>query len=233
MNRRILIALSLCLFTLGAFAQQRETRDVSRFDEVKLRTSAKVYITQGNKNELIVEGDRDDLEDIRTEVRGGELEISNRRDSGWNFWGSSRSNVNIYITVVELQAVTVSGSGDIIGKTLIKADDFRAAISGSGDIEMEIDAGRLDTRISGSGNIELIGAAKSGSLSISGSGKLLAEDLKVDDFDVRISGSGRGSITVYGDLDVRISGSGGVYYSGKPTSVNTNVSGSGKVRRIN
>lgn len=228
--RKAYILLALLFVTTLAFAQRKETRDVGDFDEITMKISGTVYITQGNKNEVILEGRESDLEDVDVFVRGGDLNITKKNKRWWSFGGSS---IDIYVTVTDLKGVQVSGSGDIVSQNTIKTDDFKSVVTGSGDIELDLDARYIDNRISGSGNIELSGSAESGRLSISGSGKFLSEDMQVDDFEVRISGSGRCSITVNGELDVRISGSGSVYYGGKPTGVNSNVSGSGKVRRIN
>lgn len=228
---RTLIASFLMVVSLTAFAQNKETRDVQDFDEIVVRISGKVYIKQGNKNEVILEGDERSLERIETEVRGGRLSIGT---SNGRRWSSSRSTgrINVYITVKELNGVSVSGSGDIIGQSVFKSDDFSASISGSGDIELEIDAKNVSARISGSGNMELSGSAEYAKLGMSGSGKYLAEDMKVDDYEISISGSGKSSVNAQENLDVRISGSGSVYYKGRP-AVNSSVAGSGKVRRIN
>lgn len=232
MRKRVL-AFVLMFVGLVALAQQKENVAVDDFDKITMRIGGTVYVTQGNTNEVVVEGDREDMEEVNIEVRGRELVIESRRRSSWRFWENTNTQLDVYVRVKELTAVTVSGSGDIVSQNTIETDDFRARVSGSGDIELALDARTFNTGISGSGNIELSGSARSGSLSISGSGKLLAENMKVDDFEVSISGSGRGSIMVYGELDVRISGSGSVYYSGEPTAINTKISGSGKVRRIN
>ena len=225
----LMLAVSLC-----AMAQNKETRDVRDFDEVVMRVSGKVLITQGNKNEVILEGDEDLLEEIETEVKGGRLNIKSRRNN-WRWWnnGGRKGRLTVYITVKELRGAYVSGSGDIISQNTIKTRDFTASIAGSGDIEMDLDVEYVEAKISGSGNIELQGKSDEAKLSISGSGKYIAEKLIVGDYRVSMSGSGRGSINVEGELDVRISGSGKVYYMGRPTSVNSSVSGSGSVRKIN
>ena len=231
---RLLLVFSLALMIqVSSWAQNKETRDVRDFDEIQMRVGGKVYVTQGDKNEVILEGDKEFLEDIRTEVEGGRLVIKNRRDRGWRFWRSSRDRLTVYITIKELKGAYVSGSGDIIGKNHFNTKDFTASISGSGDIELDIDAEYISSRISGSGNIELEGKSDRAKLSISGSGKYFAEKLVVRDYQISMSGSGRGSINVEGDLDVKISGSGKVYYLGRPTSFSSNVAGSGTVRKIN
>lgn len=224
----------LTAICLSSLAQNKETRDVRDFDEVIMRVGGKVLITQGNKNEVILEGDEDYLKEIETEVRGGRLNIKSRR-SNWRWWrgGNNRSRLTVYITVKELKGAYISGSGDIISQNTIKTRDFTASIAGSGDIEMDLEVEYVEAKISGSGNIELQGKSDEARLSISGSGKYIAEKLVVGDYRVSMSGSGRGSINVEGELDVRISGSGKVYYMGRPTSVNSSVSGSGSVRKIN
>lgn len=219
------------LITLTTFSQNRETRDVADFDEVAMKLSGKVYIKLGSKNEVVLEGEESVLERVDTDVRGGRLTIGQESRSRWS-WKSSRTRLNVYITVKELNGVFISASGDIIGQDVFKSDDFTVSVSGAGDIELELDAKDVDSRISGSGNIELSGSAQYSKLSISGSGKYLAEEMKVDEYEVSISGSGRASVNAQESLDVRISGSGSVYYRGRP-SVSSKVAGSGRVRKIN
>lgn len=230
--RKILTILFICSFGFAALAQSKETRNVGDFDEIIMRVSGKVLITQGNKNEVILEGDKDLLEEIETEVRGGRLNIKNERE---RWWSSSRrrERLTVYITVKKLRGAYISGSGDIVSQNTLKTDDFTASIAGSGDIEIALEADYIEAKISGSGNIELSGTSDRARLSISGSGKYVADKLEVGDYRVSMSGSGRGSINLNGDLDVRISGSGKIYYMGSPTSVNSSVSGSGSVRKIN
>uniref|UniRef100_UPI004048480F head GIN domain-containing protein n=1 Tax=Roseivirga sp. TaxID=1964215 RepID=UPI004048480F len=229
----ILTSVILFLISFTAFAQNKETRNVGDFDEIGMSVAGKVYVKQGDKNEVILEGDDDLLEEIVTEVRNGRLVIKNERDN-WRFWGSSnRGRLSVYITIKELRGAIVSGSGSIIGESKFKTRDFESIISGSGSIELEIDAEYTTSRISGSGSINLSGTTEKAKLSISGSGRYSADKLASGDYDISITGSGRSNIQCDGDLDVRVSGSGNVYYSGNPTSVNTRSAGSGKVRRAN
>ncbi|OEJ99649.1 head GIN domain-containing protein [Roseivirga misakiensis] len=227
---RTLIASFLMVLAFGVFGQNKETRNVRDFDEVVMRMSGNVYIKLGNKNEVVLEGDDRTLERIETEVRGGKLSIGVESRRGWRSRSSGR--VNVYITIKELRGVSISGSGDVIGQSVFKTDDFYASISGSGDMELEVDAKNINAKISGSGNIELKGSGEYARLTMSGSGKYLAEELKVDDYEISISGSGRSSVNAQENLDIRISGSGSVYYKGRP-AINSSVAGSGKVRRIN
>ena len=79
--------LLVLLISSTALAQRSETRDLAMFDEISFATSGTVYLKQGNTQKVELKGDRDDLDEIRTEVRGGRLLIKNRSNSwfSWNY----------------------------------------------------------------------------------------------------------------------------------------------------
>ena len=62
----LILAVSL---QLSVLAQNKETREVRDFDEIQMRVGGKVFVTQGDKNEVILEGDDDLLGEIETEVK--------------------------------------------------------------------------------------------------------------------------------------------------------------------
>lgn len=125
----------------------------------------------------------------------------------------------------------VSGSGRLQVGGSCKTYD--SDVSGSGRVVMNMNVYETASLgISGSGKIEASGSAGIVKADISGSGRVLAMDLESNKCQVRISGSGDVEITVKEDLDATISGSGTVSYKGNPNHVNSNASGSGKVRKV-
>ena len=74
--------------------------------------------------------------------------------------------------------------------------------------------------ISGSGNVLLDGKSTEAEYHIAGSGDINATELKVENVNARISGSG--SIRCYAteNLTGGVSGSGNVAYKGKPDEIN-------------
>lgn len=228
-NSKLTLATFILLLISSVLFAQRQKIDVSSFDGIALRTSATVYVTQGNALSVEIEGDAEDLENIRVEVEGDRLEIKNRKDNwGW----SNRGDVKVYVTVSSLNYISVSGSGNMIGKGTFKNDELKASVSGSGDIEFDVEVEDLTVKISGSGSIELGGSAGEVKVGISGSGRLDAEDMVANTYDVSISGSGKCRINVKEEIESHISGSGSVYYKGDPKRVNNSSSGSGKIRKI-
>jgi len=210
------LILSILMLFVGSLlkAQTKETRNVSTFTKIIFRVPGKLYLRQGSPQKVVLEGKKDILEEIETDVDGSRLVIGKEDKWDWN-WGSD-DQVNVYITVKDIEGLTVGGSGDLIGETKITADDIDLNVSGSGNMKVEVDAsGDMEADVSGSGNIDLKGKCKNFDSDVSGSGKVFA------------------SITVTGDADFGVSGSGKIEASGSASKVKTAISGSGKVLAAN
>ncbi|HNP18260.1 MAG TPA: head GIN domain-containing protein [Fulvivirga sp.] len=226
------ITLLLLLFiSTFIYAQNSELRDLPTFDGISLTTSGNVYLTQGNAQKVEIKGREETLRKIETEVRSGTLVIKHKDSDSW-FGGFNSDDFDVYITVKNLKELNVSGSGRIMGKNKFAADRMEIEVSGSGRISLETSANLIETSISGSGKIELKGTTKDLETRISGSGTMYAEDMECENFQARISGSGKCEVNVSKSLDARISGSGSVYYRGNPDKINSQSSGSGKVRKV-
>jgi hypothetical protein len=229
--KKILILSTFIFSTLLAFAQESEIRDVSSFDGISLGSSGTLFLTIGSEQKVELKGKSSVFEDIITEVRGNTLVIKQRSSSGWFNWSNSE-DFDVYITAPSIQALDVSGSGRIYGKNKITSDQLDLGVSGSGRMERDVDASMIEASVSGSGKIMVDGTGKDLEIHISGSGSVDAEHLKVENVEARISGSGRCEVNVSKSIDAHISGSGSVYYKGDPDKVNSNTSGSGRVKKI-
>lgn len=229
MKKGIITAvMATALLSFAAYGQTKETRDVDGFTRVSFGISGDLFIRFGSEYSVVLEGDRDDLDEIETEVTSGKLVI--RRDREWGF--TNMDKVTVRITMPELEGLGVSGSGKAEIVDQVKdADDLDLNVSGSGRlVAAGITADRLNCSISGSGNVEISqGNADSGNISISGSGNYVGEQMEIDNLEVRISGSGNCTCRAGDSLMASVSGSGNVNYSGSPR-LDAHVSGSGKVR---
>lgn len=271
MKTRKPLLLLVLLFSFSVVtAQHRETRNVGDFTKISFGFPGKLYLKQGSPQKVELEGDREVLEEVETEVSGGRLRIG--KEGKWFDWNFGDNKITVYITVPEIEAVSVSGSGDVIGQSKFRTSDLDLNVSGSGSLVIDVDArGDVEADVSGSGSMELkghfgsfesdvsgsgrialsatidntadFGISGSGRITargsadvvrtrISGSGKVLAADLQTNRCDVRISGSGDVEISVKNELEANISGSGSVSYRGNPKKINSNSSGSGKVRKM-
>jgi hypothetical protein len=199
------------LLSTFVFAQKRDTRKVESFTRISFRFPGKLYLKQGSPQKVELVGEPDVLKEIETEVDGDRLTIG--REGKWNSWFSDNAEkVTVYITVPDISGVNVSGSGDIIGETLIKGNNLELKVSGSGSMTLEVDAsGELDADVSGSGDMNVKGKCGSFDSDVSGSGKIVL------------------AVSVAGEANFGVSGSGRISASGSAESVRAGISGSGKV----
>ncbi len=206
-----------------------ETFQVDSFQGVHLKTNAKVYVSQGDIQEVTVEAERSVFEELDLDVRNDVLII----DLDRCFFDY---DMEVFVTVTEpLSDLIISGSGDIHGEgQLVAAEEIYLDISGSGEIRAYLDAIDIFSRINGSGDIVLNGIAENHEVNISGSGDLHAYDLVVRNYDIRISGSGKADIYIEGGrLDARVTGSGDIRYKGNPEVINSQITGSGNIINVN
>ena len=194
---------------VGSGESVTEQRTVGDFDAVQT-SSIKVLVRQGTTPSVSVQADRNLLPLLETVVEdGAQGKVLKLR---WKRWSGVLTRVEPVVTVVvvRLQALTVSGSGDIVAEPL-KLPKLLARVEGSGDVKLNgLVADELKIEIKGSGDVQASGRASQLSVSIAGSGDVQTADLKADDVVVSIAGSGD---VVYGGNAVvkkSVAGSGSV-----------------------
>lgn len=110
-----------------------------------------------------------------------------------------------------LNGLEISGAGDFHATTGLTAEDFKAGISGAGNLKINglkagdvsikvsgagdvdvtgLECNGIDVSISGAGNVTLAGKAESADLGISGAGNINVKDLDCENVSSRISGAG-------------------------------------------
>ncbi len=181
--------------------------DIDEFNKIGLAFNAKVYLTKGNQQSVEIEAQQNIIDNIETEVKKGAWNIK------FNQRVKDRKPIIINITIPDIRALSIAGSGDIIGKSAFE------------NLE------QLDLSIAGSGNIELTGSVQDMKVSIAGSGDIKAEKFKANNCEVSIAGSGDCYVHVDSDLKISIAGGGDVNYKGNP-KIKSSIAGGGKVRSL-
>jgi hypothetical protein len=250
MKKIVTICIALLFVVSLSVAQQKETRAVDTFTKISFRVPGKLYLKQGSEQKVELEGNSDILEKIETKVSAGRLTIG-RENENWKYWNWERDDkIVVYITMKDIEGLSVSGSGDLIGEGRLKTNDLSLNVSGSGSLALDADAsGLLTADVSGSGRLTFAGTCKNIESKVSGSGKVELNITSADRAEVGISGSGkiiakgnakeiRANISGSGEVlaselqvdrcEVKISGSGDVEVNVK-SELDANISGSGSV----
>jgi hypothetical protein len=202
-----------------------EDRQVSGFHALDISGSYTVELTQGNQESLKIEADEDVLGNIITEVKNGALTIK-MQGKHWR-----TGHIKIFLTFKSLDMISSAGSLALKGTGLLKFANLDLEVSGSADIDMQLEATKLRAEMSGSSDAKLQGTVADMQVEISGAGNLEAIELTCQNFDLEISGSGDAKINVAQQLNVDISGSGAVVYKGNP-NIKKSISGSGSIKKL-
>lgn len=203
-----------------------ESIDLPELSSIGLGISANVYLTQGNSQSIKIMGQKNIIDLINKEAKGGSWDIKVPNKTNYK----TNEKLEIHITLQDVESLNIGGSGSIIGKSQFdNLGDVRMNIGGSGSINMDIEGDEINCNIGGSGSIKLAGNAERLDANIGGSGSINAENLKVRTAKVNAAGSGSVMIDVEDELTATIVGSGGVKYKGSP-KINKTVMGSGRIR---
>ena len=206
-----------------------QERSVSGFEGVESYGSFDVTLIPSDATSVKIEADDNLQQYIETYVNHNKLQIRTR--DGYNL--RPRNDIKITVSGPVFSTIATHGSGSITGRGLLNTnnDDVALRVAGSGNIEVELNASKVDSEIAGSGNISVKGTSKEFEGGIYGSGNIRAGNLRTEDSKVEIAGSGNVEIFASNKLDVSVMGSGEVKHRGN-AQVNTKISGSGSVVKI-
>ncbi|MFZ7115419.1 MAG: head GIN domain-containing protein [Bacteroidota bacterium] len=213
-------------WTKGSGRTVTETRELETFSGIELKSSANIYITQGDKQEVRVEAEDNLISKITTRVKNNSLIVDT--DDNVSF----TKPVTIHITVKDLCLIDLTGSGNIVTRSQFQCEFMSLKLSGSGDIRVMLDSKSLKANLSGSGNLDMKGSSSETDIRISGSGNVDARGLNSFSSAIAISGSGTSTVDVKNDLNVTITGSGNVFYVEEPGHISSKIIGSGEISKL-
>ena len=186
---------------LGSGVAATQSRALPPFSGVELAGVSSVTVHVGGEQRVVVHADDNLIRRVTTDVRSGTLVIAERGSF------STERPLSVDVTIPKLDRASLSGSGQV-NVDGVQGHQFTASEMGSGTLTVAGVVHQLDASLSGSGNLQL-------------------QDLAAQEVTATLPGSGRIQVQVNGTLDASIPGSGAIIYSGHPTMLKQNVSGSG------
>ena len=215
-DRHSLLALCVALATVAATffaspagAADSETRTTAPFHAVSFAGSWTVDVKVGGPISLVIEGNRDVIAKVKTDVVDGELRIGIERGPLSLFSHLDLDGLKAHITVPELTAFALMGSGtaDIAG---LNGGSTKFLLDGSGDLTAK---GKLDSL----------------SLVVNGSGTADLGGLETAKASAMVNGSGYAIVDPRETLAATVNGSGQVSYVHEGAKVTSVIHGSGMV----
>ncbi len=206
-----------------------KNRSTADYDEIKLKGNLDVSLVSGTEGKIIIEGESNLIDYVLTEVEDDVLKIY--VEKGHYLKISNGKKLVVTVPFKDLSKVSLSGSGDIYGTDVIKAENFKTGISGSGDVKLAIEAKNTESYITGSGDLSLSGFSNNFDCKVTGSGDIEAYRLQAKEVQASVTGSGDIQVTATSSIKARVTGSGDIFYKGNPKLEDKKVSGSGDITK--
>ncbi len=238
--RTLVLSFAAVLIAVSGSAQAiKKTLELPEFKSIYVNSGYTVTLKQSNKQEVLVETLPEIWDLTSIKVEDGILMINMERkpeNPNKSIWAKIddiklKVPMKITISVKEIKELQVNGGGKIISANSLAADVLKLALTGNGEMDLDIKSKEVKTEISGSGNVLLRGYANSNDVSISGSGNLRAFTCELETAKVKVAGSGNCELNVSQNLESLVAGSGTVKHKGNTKSVTRRVFGSGAVER--
>lgn len=204
-----------------------ETRKVSDYHRIHASGSFTVHLVEGTEGHIQIKGESNILPLVVVEVKGNTLHLSTKHNRSIQY----KKPLVITVPVQEIGAVVLQGSGEIITKTKLATDILEVQLSGSGDMEIDVEASRVLASVKGSGDVDLNGIATILSASVTGSGDLSAFGLDSENTEVTVTGSGDAEVLARSIFVGTVTGSGDILYGGNPEKETIRLQGSGSIQK--
>ncbi len=189
---------------------------VGNFHAIEVAGPYDVTVNTGANPGVSAQGSQKLLDHTTVEVEGDKLVIRPKREHGFFNWGwGSNGKASFTVTVPQIGAATLAGSGDL-NVNAVQGNDFQAKLAGSGDLAIgSLNVQSVKLSVAGSGDTKIGGGrASSAEYDIVGSGGIDAAQVASEQLKVSIAGSGDVKAHATGTANVSIMGSGDVTVTG-------------------
>ncbi len=204
-----------------------EDRSISSFSKLSIHGVFNLYLSQGDKESLRIEADEQTMDKIITRNDGEQLIIE--LEEGFELF--DRDQINIYLTITDIDSFEFEGVGNIKTETTLRLKDLNLKGDGVGNTKLELEADRIDAEFNLVGNLTLSGKVETINLENNGLGNLDATDLKSQYMTVESNGIGSVEVYCQQEISITANGIGKVTYAGDADVKKLDRSGIGKVEK--
>ncbi len=201
--------------------------DVKDFTEVDISGAYKIILTQGDKNDMVLEADENLMKYLKVTNEGNELEVKVSKSI------NPSKTPRIYMTFKTLNSIELSGACSISGANDMKFNELNLEASGASKIALNMKADKLKMELSGASSVKLQGKADEVYISCSGAGTFSAEDFLINICDIELSGAANAKVYVTGTLGYEVNGASHLLYKGSPKITKSEVSGVSSAKAVN
>ncbi|MGR6088750.1 MAG: head GIN domain-containing protein [Arcticibacter sp.] len=209
-----------------------ETRIMQPFGTIEVFNNVSVNWHQSNEFKLNVSCGSNLLDGITTDVESGVLKIRNNNRCNWMRDPGNTFLVDVYSPGIS--TIICRTVGDITCKDTIRNSVFLAeSWDGTGTIRLNLAVAEAYLKIH-TGPADIIANGYTGYCYLynTGNGYIRAEGLQTNDAFVMSRSTGDCYVTSNNNLQVKIDYQGDIYYSGQPSNIQSQITGTGRLIRL-
>lgn len=206
-----------------------EKRNLSGFHGIEVATGIKLFISEGNTEEVAVSASTGEYRDkIITVVENGILKIHYETKTGAINRKKESKNLRAYVTYKTLDRLDASTGADVEINGVLTASSLNMHANTGGIVNGEVNVTTMTVDFNTGARITLSGKAENLDVEGDTGGKFLGEDLKTANCSANASTGARIYITVQKELSAKASTGGNIKYKGEGgiRELKTNTGGS-------
>ncbi len=196
--------------------------ELDAFHSIIVSGNADIDLSQNPVQSVSMQTTRPDLYEV--EVRDSVLYISCKEHK-------HPLDVDFTIAVPEMRSIISSGACAIDGVGVWNVTDLYIQASGASDIDLNVNAKKLNLQSAGASEAELKGMTDYLQINISGAGEVDAFGLQARTANVVCSGAGKVEVSVSEDLAAQASGASKIEYRGNPVLSKSITGGMSVIRK--
>ncbi len=205
-----------------------EIRTLDVFSRIEMDGGASVILVQGDEHSVKVEGTQRVVDQLRTEVKDGVLEIDYRNRKLFETWSESPT---LTITFKDLSAFRLDGGAELKADNL-NLGELNFNINGGASVRLnKLVTNTLNMTLAGGGDIRVSGAAQNLTIDVSGGTNFEAEDFKCANVNVEVAGAANVVVWATETLNLDLAGAYSVSYWGSP-NITQSIGGIGQLKSL-
>jgi hypothetical protein len=220
-----------CFVSTGTII--KEERQVGQFEAVVLKDNINLVLIQSNSNRLVVEGGKNLMRKIVTEVENDSV-LTIRNDNRCNWVRNYDKPITVFLEFRQLESLEYRSIGDVINEDTLWLDSLHLDVrEGAGKIKLTVNTPLVYCNLHyGTADIVMEGNANLGYFFGDGFGRIDNRDFLVSQVFV----TNRSSNDMYLHAELRLGATieniGNIYYRGNPPDLGLNRVGAGQLIKI-
>lgn len=227
MKKLSLIVILCCICAAKICAQTTQKRNVGNFNSINACCGIQVLLTQGESFSVTVEAEPNLISDVKTDVKGQNLNISIDTKK----WNRNRGKITVRVTAKDLVKLEANSAAKIKGMNTINAKDIKLSVNSAAKIDLDLKANNVTCDGNSAGSINLTGEALYVKASNNSAASFNLKNFLTTKADVSSNSAASIDIAVKDEIKAHANSGANIKYYGNPSRKDISSNSGGSVKK--